>query len=261
MIHLNSPADRRTGRLRAEQAFHDWQAQARADHFQTRPEQLRFTDKDYLDHETWVRPAMTWLGDLRGRRVLDFGCGHGMAGVVMARHGAKVTALDLSGGYLREARARATANQVPLTEVQADGEFLPFADHCFDAIWGNAILHHLDMARAGKEIHRVLKPGGRAVFCEPWGENRILEWARRKMSYPGKERTADEAPLRLHQVRQLQTSFSSVEVEGQQLMSMAGRVLGGGPWQGRLARWDDCLLKRWPSLVHWCRYVVVRLRP
>ena len=56
----------------------------------------------------------------------------------------------------------------------ANGEELPFPDDSFDAVWGNAILHHLDLARAGRELFRVMKPGAVAVFCEPWGGNPLL---------------------------------------------------------------------------------------
>ncbi len=49
---------------------------------------------------------MARLGDVAGLPVLDYGCGHGMAAVVLARRGAHVMAFDLSPGYLTEARRR-----------------------------------------------------------------------------------------------------------------------------------------------------------
>src|SRR4051794_22997185 len=120
-----------TDRLGEEIAFHDRQAGDRAPSF-GRDDDLRFGDDSYLDHESWVRPAVERLGDVAGRDVLDFGCGHAMAAVVLARRGARVTAFDLSGGYLQEARRRASANGVAIDFVQADGERLPFADESFD---------------------------------------------------------------------------------------------------------------------------------
>src|SRR3954468_6673636 len=120
-----------TNRLSSEQQFHDRQASERAAALATQPDALRFSDQTYLDHETWIRPALARLGDLHGRSVLDFGCGHGMAAVVLARGGARVTAFDLSCGYLAEAAARAAANGVRVDFVQADGERLPFADASF----------------------------------------------------------------------------------------------------------------------------------
>src|SRR5260370_39372689 len=145
----------RTDRLASEQVFQDRQAVGRALRFTDRAA-LRFSDDSYLNHETWVRPAFARLGPLAGRSVLDFGCGHGMAAVVLARHGARVTAFDLSPGYLAEARQRAEANGVRVAFVRANGECLPFADHAFDRVWGNAVLHHLQPRAAARELYRVL---------------------------------------------------------------------------------------------------------
>jgi SAM-dependent methyltransferase len=249
-----------TDRLQSELVFHERQARARSATFVKRPGDLAFDDDAYLDHETWIRPALNQLGDVAGRRVLDYGCGHGMAAVVLARRGARVTAFDLSAGYLTEAARRAAANGVALDFVQADGERLPFADASFDCVWGNAVLHHLDMVRAGRELIRVLRPRGVAVFCEPWGENPLLRWARRALPYHGKERTRDEEPLRLSQVRTLQCIFPSVELRGFQLVSMARRVLPSGRMTKALERCDEVLLRRVPGLQHFCRYVVLTLR-
>ncbi|HJT78357.1 MAG TPA: class I SAM-dependent methyltransferase, partial [Gemmataceae bacterium] len=173
-------------RLSTEQAFHDQQARGRALTFAAQPDRLRFDDDSYLDHETWIRPAFGMLGAVAGRDVLDYGCGHGMAAVVLARRGARVTACDLSLAYLQEAQARARANGTDVAFAQADGERLPFADGSFDAVWGNAILHHLDVRTAARELYRSLRPGGVAVLCEPWGGNPLLSWARRRLPYPGK---------------------------------------------------------------------------
>ena len=246
-------------RLCEEIAFHDRQARGRAPSFRT-PGDLRFGDDEYLDHETWIRPAFDRLGDVADLSALDFGCGHAMASVVLARRGARVTAFDLSAGYLREARQRATANGVRVAFVQADGERLPFAGASFDRVWGNAVLHHLDMAKAANELRRVLRPGGVAVFCEPWGENALLEWARRSVPYPGKHRTRDERPLLERDLHPLRSAFPTTDVEGYQLLAMAGRVVGRGRLTRALEWCDRRLLRRVPSLSRRCRYVVITLR-
>jgi SAM-dependent methyltransferase len=248
------------GRLLAEQQFHDAHAAERADRFTDRAS-LRFRDADYLDHETWIRPAFKMLGDVSGKRVLDYGCGHGMASVVLARRGAVVTGFDLSAGYVAEARRRAAANEVVAEFRQADAEDLPFADGSFDAVWGCAILHHLDLRRAGAELRRVLRPGGVAVFCEPWGGNPVLEFARRHLPYPGKHRTPDERPLRPRDLDPLRECIPDLRVSGFQLLGMARRLVRRESRAGGiLDRWDDLLLRRWPRLENWCRYVVIQLR-
>jgi len=256
MLRLASDADATSS---AERIFHDQQARQRGATFTAWPDALLVDDAAYLDHETWIRPAMARLGDVRGLRVLDYGCGHGMGSVVLARRGARVTAFDLSAGYLSEAGRRAAANDVNLDLVQADGQQLPFADAVFDRIWGNAVLHHLDLDTAGRELFRVLRPGGVAVFCEPWGENPLLRWARRHLPYPGKERTRDEEPLRLRQVRILKRIFPTVELRGYQLLSMLRRVLRPGRLTAGLERCDAVLLRQLPGLQRFCRYVVLAL--
>jgi len=246
-------------RLTSEQFFHDRQARCRASSF-TGPGALHFFDDWYLDHESWIRPALARLGDVSELPVMDYGCGHGMAAVVLARRGANVTAFDLSPGYLAEARRRASANGVRIEFVQADAEHLPFADRSFARIWGNAILHHLDLRLAARELYRVLQPGGIAVFCEPWGANPLLAWARRRLPYPGKERTPDEQPLLPHHVNCLREVFPSLQIEGHQLLSMTRRVLRPGRIVSGLEWCDARLLHLVPPLAGLCRYVVLTLR-
>jgi SAM-dependent methyltransferase len=247
-------------RLRAERVLHDRQARERSLTFARQPERLAFGDDEYLDHESWIRPALARLGDVGGRRVLDLGCGHGMMAIVLARRGARVLACDLSPGYLDEARLRARANGVELLLACAEGERLPFADASFDLIWGNAVLHHLDLECAGPELRRVLVPGGRAVCCEPWGENPALRWARRRLPYPGKDRTPDEEPLRRRHIVRLRQWFERVEVEGHQLFAMAQRFIRRTSRIASGLDWCDALLlRRVPALRNWCRYVVIQL--
>src|SRR5207253_7951792 len=232
----------------------------RAAFLRKEPGKLIVAEDEYLDHEPWIRPGLAKFGDLRGRHVLDFGCGHGMAAVVLARRGARVTAFDLSGGYLAEARARAEANRLAIHFVQANGEYVPFADETFDYIWGNAILHHLDLRRAGREILRVLKPKGLAVFCEPWGGNPFLNWARRRLPYPGKQRTPKEMPLTPKDLDLLRGICPQLHCTGHQFFSMVARILDRGLLIKTLAWWDTKLLARLPYIQRWCRYVVIAMR-
>jgi SAM-dependent methyltransferase len=246
-------------RLAAEQAFHDRQARERAAVLAS-DASLLFTDDDWLDHETWIRSAVARLGNVDDEKVLDLGCGHGMAAIVLARRGARVTAMDLSPAYLAEARRRAGVNGVAIDCVQAAGERLPFSDGSFTRIWGNAILHHLDMRVAAAELFRVLRPGGIAVFCEPWGENPLLGLARRRWHYAGKRRTADEEPLSWNDLAPLRAAFPTFEIEGHQLLSMARRVYPQSRLIAGLGRCDRLLFNVVPGMWRLCRYVVLVLR-
>ena len=100
-----------------------------------------------------------------GRRVLDAGCGTGdYTRPFAAATGASITGIDLSPALLRRAGAEAPAN---VRLAVADAGLLPFRAGVFDAIIGNAILHHLPLEVAVPEFLRVLRPGGMLGFAEP----------------------------------------------------------------------------------------------
>lgn len=107
------------------------------------------------------------LGPLTGRRVLEVGCGAAMCARWMADQGARVTALDLSAGMLRHARAGAVRTGITVPLVQAGAEFLPFADGVFDLACSafGAVPFVADSGRVMAEVARVLRPGGRWVFA------------------------------------------------------------------------------------------------
>jgi SAM-dependent methyltransferase len=106
------------------------------------------------------------LGDVRGRHVLELGCGAAAASRWLATQGAQVTAMDLSAGMLRHAVRAAAASGVPVPLVQADALALPFARGAFDIVCTafGAIPFVADSAAAMREVFRVLRPGGRWVF-------------------------------------------------------------------------------------------------
>lgn len=105
--------------------------------------------------------------DLESKRVLEIGSGAGAHSCLFKRRGADVTAIDLT-----PARALSTARKLalaygpgPARAYQADAENLPFQDESFDIVYSNGVLHHSeDTVRCIAEVHRVLRPGGRAVI-------------------------------------------------------------------------------------------------
>lgn len=106
------------------------------------------------------------LGEVRGRRVLEVGCGSAPCSRWLAGEGALPVAFDISSGMLRHARLAALRTGVTVPLVQADVCALPFANGVFDLAFSafGAIPFVADSALAMREIHRVLKPGGRWVF-------------------------------------------------------------------------------------------------
>lgn len=152
--------------------------------------------------------ALAWLGPLKGKRLLDLGCGMGDGAVYFALQGAQVTAVDISPGMVKVCQDLGRRFKVTrrLKASVAVGERLPYADKSFDLIYGNGVLHHLDLQVSGPEIARVLKPGGRAVFIEPLPYNPVI-WAYRHMA--AAVRTEAEAPLSYAQLRAFGAHFAA----------------------------------------------------
>src|SRR6185503_19479033 len=97
-------------------------------------------------------------------KVLEIGCGLGTDGAQFAEAGADYTGVDLTEAAVDLARKRFEFFDLPGKFQTADAEDLPFPDQSFDLVYSHGVLHHTpETAKAIKEIHRVLRPGGRAV--------------------------------------------------------------------------------------------------
>ncbi|GGR65535.1 class I SAM-dependent methyltransferase [Streptomyces roseolus] len=111
------------------------------------------------------------LGDVRGKRVLELGCGAGQWSRVLAAEGASVVGIDLSEAQLAAARDAMGDVRHPL--VQGAAERLPFADGSFDLVFCDfGGLSWAPPRLAVPQAARVLRPGGRLVFnvASPWFE-------------------------------------------------------------------------------------------
>jgi len=101
----------------------------------------------------------------RGKRVLDVGCGTASYTLPLSEQTeATLVGIDVTPETLQQASRKVPGN---VRLAGADAVRLPFRDGAFDAVVGNAVLHHLPLARAVPELLRVLKPGGRFCFAEP----------------------------------------------------------------------------------------------
>ena len=102
--------------------------------------------------------VVEWLAPQPGEKLLDIGCGDGQLSLRLAAAGAIVTGVDASP----EMAAAACSRGVNATHAPA--EKLPFPDAAFDAVFSNAALHWVrGQDEMMREVHRVLRPGGRFV--------------------------------------------------------------------------------------------------
>ena len=106
------------------------------------------------------------LGDVRGKRVLEVGCGGAMCSRWLLGQGALPIASDVSAGMLRHARAYNADTGIGVPLVQADAQYLPFASGAFDIVFTSfgAVPFVADSPRLMREVARVLRSGGRWVY-------------------------------------------------------------------------------------------------
>jgi SAM-dependent methyltransferase len=105
------------------------------------------------------------LGEVRGRRVLELGCGAAQWAHALRALGADAVGIDLSEQQLAHARRAPASNEIGARLVQGDAERLPFADACFDVVCCDhgAIVFAAPLPTV-TEAARVLRPGGIGAF-------------------------------------------------------------------------------------------------
>ncbi len=152
------------------------------------------------------------IGDVNGRLVLDYGCGNGENTLPLVARGARVIAVDVSEDLLRLARRRLALHGLAGRSaifLAGSAHDLPLPDASVDAVMGIAILHHLDLDLAAREVHRVLKPGGVAVFQEPVRNSRLLKALRAMVPYRSEEVSDYERPLTDPELARFSSRFSA----------------------------------------------------
>ncbi|HEV7680623.1 MAG TPA: methyltransferase domain-containing protein [Pyrinomonadaceae bacterium] len=112
----------------------------------------------------WHIPIAADFAGARGLKVLEIGCGLGTDGAQFAEAGADYTGVDLTEAAVELARKRFELFDLPGKFQTADAENLAFPADSFDLVYSHGVLHHTpETAKAIQEVHRVLRPGGRAV--------------------------------------------------------------------------------------------------
>lgn len=185
--------------LQRERSFHDrWAESIEVDGIRVR---------DYFEACTAPenRFILGHLGDVKDKRLLDLGCGAGENSVYFSLKGAHCTATDYSSGMVEKALKLAVANNVQIEGRTMNAMEIDFPDDTFDIIYAANLLHHLpDSTAALREMHRVLKPGGKACFWDPLRHNPVINVYRRIAT---EVRTTDERALDIGIIKFVQSLF------------------------------------------------------
>lgn len=212
----------------------------------------------------WRQFAAMRMGDVRGKSLLDFGCGMGEEAVYFARLGARVTAIDISEVGIEITRQRAArhglAGSIDARVMRADPTDLPSAS--FDLVHGLGILHHLgDLEAALREVARLLKPDGVAIFLEPLGNSPVVEsikeWLLARIDPDAV--TEHEENLRTAELARHAGLFSSMEIHPFHLLYRVKRFFPPAA-RDYLRRIDHRVLARFPRLSYYAGAAVIRLR-
>lgn len=108
-------------------------------------------------------PAMLkTLGNVKGKKILDWGCGSGIYAKILDKKGAKIKGFDISEEMIKIAR-----NDNPKLDLRVgSGLKIPFNEK-FDIVFASLALHYLkDWDKVFKEVSRVLNKGGLFLFSD-----------------------------------------------------------------------------------------------
>ena len=101
---------------------------------------------------------------LKGKRVLEIGCGMGSHSALISKYAAELVSIDLTAKAVETTNKRFEVFGIENAKaVQVDAEDMPFEDNSFDFVWSWGVIHHSANTHIiVDQIHRVLKDGGKA---------------------------------------------------------------------------------------------------
>jgi SAM-dependent methyltransferase len=207
------------------------------------------------------------LGTIKGKHILEYGCGTGWITVELASKEPFLDSFDISTEAINKTFEVLKKNRLEkkCSLKVMSAEALDYSSGIFDIAIGFAILHHLDLSLAVPELHRVLKPGGIAYFAEPLGYNPIINLYRNKTP---QFRTPDERPLKFEELYKYTKEFSEVKHNEYYLFALFPFVFLYIPFMKKLyhffsgysAKLDQIVLDKFPILGKWAWYSIMELR-
>jgi ubiquinone/menaquinone biosynthesis C-methylase UbiE len=104
--------------------------------------------------------------DFKNKDILEIGIGQGADSMQIVKRGANYYGIDLTETSVQRIKDRFRLSNLPFKEIQvANAENIPYPDNYFDIVYSHGVIHHSpNIEKIVSEIHRVIKPGGKAVI-------------------------------------------------------------------------------------------------
>ncbi len=203
--------------------------------------------------------AFHLLGDIRGKTILDLGCGKGENLIPLAERGGNVIGIDISPElvHLAQARIRSAGVKADLAIGSAYETGLP--DESVDIIFCIALIHHLDIPRVRAEMLRIVKRGGFVVLSEPIRFSKLCDRFR-KLLPPGQNISEYEHPLTWSEFDCMVSGFSAEDLRYFRLPFVPLTLWLLGKTNRLVYSLSAWLIAEVPTLQHFATSVAVRLR-
>lgn len=204
--------------------------------------------------------AFYLLGNLRGKAVLDLGCGSGETLIPLAHRGAILIGIDISPDLIAIAERRLSDAGLSATIRVGSAYETELPDDSVDLIFCMSLIHHLDIARVREEMRRILRPGGFVILKEPVRVSKTYGFLRSIL--PAHEDISEaEHPLTKEELRTVQEGFM---VDGLRffrlpfvpLVQRIPRAIG----QRSTAQLSNWILTNVPATAHYATIAVLRLQ-
>ncbi len=182
---------------------------------------------------------------IKNKKILEIGCSIGRDAILYTKYASYYCGLDISDEAIKIASSLNLKNSEFLC---VDGHNIPKDDEEFDCVVVNSLLHHLDLLKSLKEIHRVLKSNGYLIFREPLGINPFFQIYR---YLTPNARTYDEKPLSYKDLKIMKTYFNLKEVQWFGFLSIISAFLRINILRKILTYIDFCLSKTFIKIFFW----------
>jgi 2-polyprenyl-3-methyl-5-hydroxy-6-metoxy-1,4-benzoquinol methylase len=231
-------------RYEAEKAFFD--AVASSTRVEPMPGRVFERYKNPRNPHLFSKEMMfSLLGRGAGLRVLEVGCGDGVASIQLSHCGHQVVGVDISPRSIAAARERARIENQSVQFVVANivtDDVL--GESQYDVVWCDAILHHLvsDLDIVMSRCYRALRKNGLFIAREPIAYAGWLKKLRSKVPVET-HATPDEQPLRPEDFAVIRSYFPDLQQRYYRIVARIDRITGNLAVIGLAARLDNFLLR------------------